>query len=184
MIYSLKKYFHRFFTSEKEIDIAALRKYRDFDTYELSLEVFKEQSIYLAAKLPSEPPEGITYRFGPSGYMGNVNSEYCSIPTAWKNVNNYCHWHFAELPVIILAFESSAKKIVLPDEFIKAKLPFQKSWMDLFKKLYPDKKVLKLSREKFPADTLIPVNHATSTNETPIGKCFYRNFHVSRALLI
>ena len=181
MIHRLKNYCKLFFTSEKEPDVTALRKYRDFDTYELSIEVFERQSIYIAAKLPSEPPEGITYHFGPSGYMGNIHSEYCSIPTAWRNVNNYCHWHFAELPVIILAFESNAKKIVLPDEFITAKMPFQKSWMDLFKKLYPEKKVLKLSRVNFPADALIPVNHSTSTNETPIGKCLYKHFHASRA---
>jgi len=181
MINYFKKQFTRFFDSEKKIDLVNIKKYREFDTYELSVEVFERRSVYISAKLPSEPPEGITYEFGPSGYIGDSSSEYCTIPTVWKNVDNYCHWNFVELPVIILAFESSAKNIILPDEFIQAKLPFQKSWIDLLIQLYPEKKILKLSKQKIPSNTLIPVNHATSKSETPIGKCLYRNYHVSRA---
>ena len=81
-----------------------ISKYREFDSYEPDIIKHEAESIYIKQKLPSEPPQGITYHFCATGYFTkNRNSNYCIIFTEWKNINNYCHWTFVELPLIYLA---------------------------------------------------------------------------------
>jgi len=181
----LKKIMHRWFSKPQpprpQLDYKEIRKYRQFDVYQLDLEVYPAQEIFIPQKLPSEPPEGILYRFGPSGYMGDSSSDYCVIPTTWWYVNNYCHWNFSELPFLFLAFESDAPYVVLPDGILDASLAFHTRWMEVFAELYPQKKVLRLSEISFPVDALFPVNHDSSFNKQPIGKGKYMNYHVGRA---
>ena len=95
-----------------------IKKYREFDKYSLDVVVFPKSKIHINKMLPSEPLEGITYSFGPSGYLGDETAEYCVVPVAWENVNNYCHWTFSELPILFLAFASKPKNILLPNEII------------------------------------------------------------------
>jgi capsular polysaccharide biosynthesis protein len=161
--------------------ISDIKKYREFDSYELDIEIHRGQDVFIAAKIPSEPPEGITYQFGPSGYIGDPSSDYCVIPTTWRNVNNYCHWNFSELPYLFLAFESNVKNIVLPDAIIDSQLSFQKRWMELLSSLYPNKRIHRVSDSKFPKNALFPINHDTSASTKPIGKCAYKHYHHSRA---
>jgi capsular polysaccharide biosynthesis protein len=182
MISILKKIYRHFVPRGYYIlDLDAVAKYREFDKYTLDEEVFPETSVLISAKLPSEPPEGITYTFGASGYMGDPSSNFCVIPTTWKNVNNYCHWMFTELPYLMLAFESKAAIIVLPAAIKNAKLPFQKRWLQVLKLKYPEKKVVELLKVAYPENALIPVNHCTSTSEDAIGKSMYKYYHHSRA---
>lgn len=164
-------------TSEKT---KLIRNFRELDHYDLDFEVFPSREVFIPKQLPSEPEHGITYKFGPSGYRGNVNSDYCIIPTEWKNVNNYCHWTFAELPLLILAFSSTAKNIILPPSLINVKLPFQKRWFELLGQIFPGKKISCKKGILLP-DSLIPFNHDTSCNESLIGKCSYKHYHHSRA---
>ena len=168
-------------TRKQTMDLDLISKYREFDTYELSVEVFPKVKIHIPKKLPSEPEQGIDYTFGPSGYLGDPNSDYCIIPTEWKNINNYCHWNFTEIPVLHLAFSGTAKNIVLPSSMLELVQPFQIRWMEILKKKYPGKPVLDLSKIPYPSDPLIPVNHDTSSSETLIGKCAYKYYHHSRA---
>jgi hypothetical protein len=184
--------------------ISDIEKYREFDSYELDIEIHGGQNVFIAARLPSEPPEGITYQFGPSGYIGDPSSDYCVVPTTWKNVNNYCHWNFSELPYLFLAFESNVKNIILPDAIIDSQLSFQKRWMELLSSLYPNKRIHRVSsfqkrwmallsslcpnkrihgvsNSKFPKNALFPINHDTSASIKPIGKCEYKHYHHSRA---
>ncbi|HMB01135.1 MAG TPA: glycosyltransferase 61 family protein, partial [Spirochaetota bacterium] len=158
-----------------------IARYRVFDHYTLPHEVYPAESIHIPSRLPSEPPEGITYQFCASGYTGDPASDYCVIPTIWRNIHNYCHWHFSELPLLFLAFESKAANIVLPDEIIKAGLPFQKKWLSLLYSLYPKKKIIKCSQAKYPPNALIPRNHDTSSSRKPLGLSQYRHYHHSRA---
>lgn len=165
----------------KKYSLAEIEQLREFDSYELDVTVSDAFDIHLSAKLPSEPPEGIHYHFEASGYIGSADADYCVILTKWKNENNYCHWTFSELPQLFLAFESGAKHLVLPDEYLDVKLPFQKAWMKLLFDRYPEAKVHRRSQKQFPKDALIPRNHDTSTNQTMIGKCPYRFYHQGRA---
>ncbi len=164
-----------------QLDTDKIQRYREFDEYELDIEVYGRKSIYIASKLPSEPPEGITYEFGPSGYMGEISSNYCAIPTTFRNFNNYCHWSFSEIPFLFLAFESGVENIVLPDALIDANLPFQKRWLELLCSMYPSKNILRISKTRFPEDALIPVNHDTSKSTRPVGNTQYMWYHRSRA---
>ena len=177
----LKKLSKKFLINQPTIDLKAIEKYRELDSYSLDIEIFPPKNIDIPQRLPSEPPEGITYSFGPSGYSGHPNSNYCLIPTTWRNVNNYCHWNFSELPLLFLAFESKASNIILPDSIINGYLPFQIRWMKILSELYPDKKIYKISKIDLPSQTLIPYNHDTSSNTRLIGNCTYKNYHHSRA---
>lgn len=177
----IKKIYRKLIYLKDAKRVKYIEKYREFDEYSLDIEIFREQKIYLPSKLPSEPIGGITYKFGPSGYIGNPSSNFCVIPTTWKNVNNYCHWNFSELPFLILAFESEAENVVLPDSIVDAKQSFQIRWLEVLTMLNPDKKIGKISDVKYPKDSMIPVNHDTSTNTSLIGKCQYKHYHHSRA---
>jgi len=177
----LRKIYRKIFPFKSAKSNRLIEKYREFDEYSLDIEIFKGQVIHIDQKLPSEPPSGVTYKFGPSGYIGNPDSTFCVIPTTWKNVNNYCHWNFTELPFLFLAFESNAKKILLPDSIIDAKLPFQKRWLEILAMMYPEKEILRVSKTEYPIDALIPINHDTSSNTSAIGKCQYKHYHHSRA---
>jgi hypothetical protein len=46
-----------------------IRKYREHDSYDTDITVFEKEEIFIPKKLPSEPEEGITYRFGPTGFI-------------------------------------------------------------------------------------------------------------------
>jgi hypothetical protein len=163
------------------IDLPAIKTYREFDSYKLDIESYPAKSFYVSSILPSEPPSGINYFFGPSGFIGKPNSNYCVIHTPWRDINNYCHWNFSELPLLFLGFESAAKNIVIPDSIFNAKHHFQKRWLKILKNIYPDKKLGKYSNTVLPSNILIPINHDTSSNLTPIGNCFYKDYHHGRA---
>ena len=180
----VRKLYRRIVKREKiknKLNIADIEKFREFDQYELDIVICKRKSIHIESKLPSEPPEGITYEFGPSGYTGEIASDYCVIPTTYRNVNNYCHWSFSELPFLFLAFESNTRNIVLPDSIIDAKLPFQRRWMEILYTMHPEKNIMRISNTNFPENSLIPVNHDTSLSKKPIGKTQYKWYHRSRA---
>ena len=181
MVETIKQVYRDIFRKDLQLDKVLLKKYREFDTYELDEEVYPAARIHIPQRLPSEPPEGITYEFGPSGYVGDHASGYCVVPTTWRSVNNYCHWTFSELPYLLLAFASPAKHIGLPRALLQGKQPFQKRWIQLLRTLHPEKKPVRLDKSSYPDNALIPVNHDTSTRATPIGKCQYRNYHYSRA---
>jgi hypothetical protein len=74
----------------------------------------------------------------------------CAIPTKWRNVDNYCHWTFTELPLIYLPFSGAATNIVLPDALLNAKLTFQIRWYEVIKKYSPEKKSYMLQASGFP----------------------------------
>ena len=178
---SLKKIYQKLIKANSSQKLKLISQYRELDSYELDLEIFPKSEVFIPKKLPSEPEEGITYRFGPTGFKRNINSDFCVIPTEWKNVNNYCHWTFAEIPLLHLAFSSSATNIVLPSALINVKLSFQARWFEILKKKYPGKKILSISKAKYPSNSFIPINHDTSNNEGLIGKCPYKYYHHSRA---
>jgi len=181
----MKKRFLNFFKKKSKTPRLekpySIDKYREFDKYQLTKEVYQEKTVFISSKLPSEPPEGIEYQFGPTGYVGNSKSNYCVIPTTWKNVNNYCHWNFTELPFLFLLFESSVQNIVIPDKIIDCKLPFQQRWLEILRNNHPEKNIFRLSKINPPANSLIPINHDTSTNTKLIGKCQYKFYHHGRA---
>lgn len=158
-----------------------IRKYREFDQYNLDLIVYPKKQIWIPKKLPSEPPQGVIYTFGPSGYTGRVDSGFCIIPTEWRNVNSYGHFTLSELPLLYLAFSSPAKHIVLPDAIMEAKLSFQVKWLRALKAKFPGKTVTPISKTTCPENPLIPINHDTSSSEHLIGKCPYKHYHHSRA---
>lgn len=130
---SIARFFEKFtgFLSgerrRKRVKAELIAKYREFDAYDLDEVVTPAFEIKTPRLLPSEPPGGITYRFGPSGYLSkNRNADYCVIHTQWKNVANYCHWTFCELPLLHLALASTAKYVVIPDALQDYTQPFQK----------------------------------------------------------
>lgn len=184
-MFSLKKLLNKIisgiYSPENEFNLELIERYREFDRYNLTLEVYPGAKIHIPPKLLSEPPEGITYEFNPSGYIGNIDSDYCVVPTTWRNPNNYCHWNFSELPFLFLAFESNANNIVLPDSFMRSRLPFQKRWLEILISAHPSKTIQSLSKAMYPDDSLIPINHDTSNSTKLIGKCQYRHYHHSRA---
>jgi hypothetical protein len=117
-------------------DLELIKTYREFDRYKLDLEIYPKTKIHIPRKLPSEPTNGVTYVFEPSGYIGEINSTVCVVPVSWRNINNYCHWNFSEIPVLHLAFSSTAKIIWLAPAFLEANLPFQLRWIEILKKKY------------------------------------------------
>jgi capsular polysaccharide biosynthesis protein len=169
------------FRSQFRTDGELVRRYREFDDYQLDHEVFPAVDIHIPQRLLSEPPQGIDYRFGPSGYRGNRNSNYCVIPSPWRDVNNYCHWTLTELPFLVLAFESGADNLLLPPAMLWTRFPFQERWMQLLRKKYPGKHLLNVRKHDYPGDALFPVNHDTSSSQEPIGKCEYRHYHHGKA---
>lgn len=181
MLEPVKIVYRRLFKSRFRTDSEMVRRYREFDDYRLDIEVFPAAEIHIPRRLLSEPPEGITYRFGPSGYRGNRNSNYCVIASPWRDVNNYCHWTLTELPFLVLAFESSAATILLPPAMRVTRFAYQERWMELLRKRYPKKKLLSVRKHDYPEDALFPVNHDTSSSRAPIGKCEYRHYHHGKA---
>lgn len=156
--------------------------YREFASYTVDETVVIPQKIHIPKVLPSEPPQGVDYQFEATGYFTkNRNSAYCTIPTEWRNVNNYCHWTLTEIPLMALALESSAPTIVLPDALLNASLPFQKRWLKVLQEAYPEKNILPLSKNKDKLDGILPVNQDTSVSRHLIGKCEYTWYHRSRA---
>ena len=158
-----------------------IAKYREFDSYSVDIEVESEQHVHIPAALPSEPAEGLTYTFGATGFLGPIDARFCVVFSEWKNVNNYCHWSFTEVPFIHLALESPAPTVVLPDVLIEADLPFQSRWWDILKTKFSDKLILPLSEFDNESPVLRPVNHDTSSNfDRLIGQCPYTFYHRSR----
>ena len=156
--------------------------YREFASYTVDETVVASQKIHIPKVLPSEPPQGVDYQFEATGYFTkNRKSDYCTIPTEWRNVNNYCHWTLTEIPLMALALESSAPTIVLPDALLKASLPFQKRWLEILREAFPKKRILPLSKNKDKLDGILPVNQDTSMARHLIGKCEYTWYHRSRA---
>ena len=159
-----------------------ISKYREFDSYEPDIIKHKAESIYIKQKLPSEPPQGITYHFCATGYFTkNRNSDYCIIFTEWKNINNYCHWTFVELPLIYLALDSNSQYVVIPDVLLNINRPFQIRWWEILNRKFADKDIIALSRFDKKVNGIIPVNHDTSTSQKKIGKCDYKHYHHARA---
>lgn len=184
----LKKFFSKIANTKQQFSFHAddpvelIKKYREFDSYSLDVEVYPKTKIHIPKKLPSEPEEGFTYTFEQTGYIGNINSAHCVIPCSWRNVHNYCHWTFSEVPVLHLAFSSPADTILLPSSLLEENLPlsFEVRWLEVLKKRYPGKNLAPLSKQTYE-NILIPVNHDTSSSETPVGKCAYKHYHHSRA---
>ncbi len=157
-------------------------RYRNFDEYELDVVRKEGLEIHIDQKLPSEPPEGITYRFGPSGYITEgKNPDYCIIHTQHHSPNNYCHWTLRELPWLCLALESSANFVVVPDVLLNGDQAFQKRWWEILRKKYGHKTIIPLSGLPGGIDGIIPVNHDTSSSKLMVGKCEYSYYHTSRA---
>ena len=156
--------------------------YREFDTYQPDEIVVPAQTIHIPKMLPSEPPEGVEYRFGATGYFTkNRDQKYCTIPTEWRNVDNYCHWTLTEVPLLALALESSAPNVVIADRLLNGKLPFQKRWLAVLSEAYPEKKIFPLSEKPNKLNGILPVNQDTSVARHLIGKCEYTWYHRSRA---
>lgn len=156
--------------------------YREFDTYLPDEIVVPAQNIHIPKLLPSEPPEGIEYHFEATGYFTKSrNQNYCTIPTEWRNVNNYCHWTLTEIPILALAFESAAPTLVIADRLLNVELPFQKRWLEILRQAFPDKEVLPLSANEDKINGILPVNQDTSLARHLIGKCEYTWYHRSRA---
>jgi capsular polysaccharide biosynthesis protein len=158
-------------------------RYRELDSYSVDCTRTQASDVFIEKKLLSEPPEGITYSFGPTGYLTrDRNQDYCVIYSPWRNVNNYCHWTFCEVPLIHLALESQAPNIVVADALLTASLPFQARWLKVLNQRFPQKKVSLLSKLSIKQEGMIPLNHDTSSNTTRlIGKCAYRHYHHARA---
>jgi hypothetical protein len=159
-----------------------IEKYREFDSYQPDIVTYEAVTIHVDKVLPSEPPAGVTYEFCASGYFTkNRDNKFCIIPTEWRNVDNYCHWTFSELPLLCLALESDSEYIVIPDRLLNAKLPFHRRWWEILRKRYPDKKLVPLSRCNNKVNGIMPVNHDTSSSKKLIVNCEYRHYHHGRA---
>ena len=177
---ALARFIHN--KSSKKSKELRIPKYREFDTYQLDIVKTPPVEIHIPKLLPSEPPEGVTYRFGPSGYISKgKNTDVCVIHTEWRSVKNYCHWTFSEVPLMHLALESNAKYIILPDALLNVFLPFQIRWLEILDKIFPDKTILALSELSDISNGIIPVNHDTSSSNSLIGKGRYRDYHAGRA---
>ena len=179
----LKKINERISFMEKE---RLWAKYREFDIYEPDVVVHAAKSIHIEKKLPSEPPEGITYHFCATGYMTeNRDPDYCVIYREWRDVhyghNSYCHWTLTEVPLICLALESNAKIVVIPDILLEGKTPFQKRWWQILRKKFPHKNIIPLSELPRGVKGILPLNHDTSSSKRLIGKCAYKYYHQGRA---
>jgi len=161
-------------------------KYREFDFYEPDLVVHAAESVYIEKRLPSEPPEGITYQFCATGYKTkNRDPNYCIIHREWRGAHyghdSYCHWLLSEVPLMYLALESDAKNVVIPDVLLKERRPFHKQWWQILRKKFPHKNIIPLSELPKGIKGIIPLNHDTSTSNKLIGKCAYRHYHHARA---
>lgn len=158
-----------------------IKTYRSHDRYQLDITVEPEKSMHVPGMLPSEPPEGITYHFGPSGFIKNgQETDRCVIPTQWWQINNYCHWTFSEMPLLGLCMESGYSEVVIPDRLLKARLPYQEQWLSLLYSLYPGVHLRPFSEFGEIPGGVIPVNHDTSSNRSLIGACEYRHYHQGR----
>lgn len=181
--------------------------YRRRSEYALDLVIAKGYQLHVPGALPSEPPEGLTYHFGDSGFdildnkivtpdgrMMNFQGDkprhekVALIPTPWKNVRNYAHWMVSELPYLYLAFRSvesvGTELIVVPDQLQDAASRFAKdTWRALYRKLAPDAPVVSLeSLGRFSAGQLfIPYNNCSYAGETKIRQAWYAWYHTSRA---
>ena len=159
----------------------AITKYREFEYYEPDIKMHEAKSLFIDRELPSEPPSGVTYHFCASGYFAkDRNLDYCVIYTEWRNVNNYCHWTFSELPLIYLALESISKNIVIPDNLLNAKEPYQIRWWKILYNEFAHKKIIPLSKLSRHVNGIVPVNHDTSSSNKMIGKCEYKHYHHGR----
>lgn len=153
-------------------------QYREWDTYEPDVIRTPAQTIHVPQVLPSEPPEGIDYRFCATGYFTRGrNPEVCSIPTEWRLVDNYCHWMLCELPLMSLALESGVRCVELPRALLKHTTAFQvRSW-NAIRAMLPNAEVTRLRGR----NGILPVNHDTSTSVEKIGLADYRHYHHARA---
>ncbi len=181
--------------------------YRRRSGYALDVVVADGYDLSVPGALPSEPPEGVTYHFGDSGFdtldnkivtadgrvmnfhgdsprYGNV----ALIPTAWKNVHNYSHWMVSELPYLYLAFllarTAETELILVPDDLQSAPSPFAKeTWRALHDQLAPDAPVVSLtSAGRLSARRLfIPYNHCSYAGDAKIHQAWYAWYHSSRA---
>lgn len=180
-----KKFFEKLQSlfSGKSISLEEkIAQYREFANYTVDETVVEAQNVHIPKMLPSEPPEGVDYIFGATGYFTkNRNPDYCTIPTEWRNVNNYCHWTLTEIPLIVLALENTATNVVFADRLLNVELPFQKRWWEILKGVFPDKNILPLSTNQNKLDGILPINQDTSVARHLIGKCEYTWYHRSRA---
>ena len=155
----LKLLFRRLIRKDK-IDDATVSKWRNWDKYSLDVVRTPALSVHIDKALPSEPPEGITYEFGPSGYITRgKNLEYCVIYTPRRGFNNYCHWTLNEIPLMLLALHSGAKNIVFPDAILNANSAFQVRWLEMLTKYFPEQNIVPLSSLAEGTDGMVPVNH-------------------------
>jgi len=165
------------------IDDATVGKWRNWDIYSLDIIRTPALSIHIDKALPSEPPGGITYEFGPSGYITQgKNLDYCVIYTPRRGFNNYCHWTLNEVPLMLLALDSGVKNIVFPDAFLNATNAFQVRWLEILGECFPGQNILPLSSLPEGIDGIVPVNHESSSSERPIGMCAYKHYHNGRAM--
>lgn len=160
---------------------AIVRQYREHDDYVPDVVRFPAQTVHIESALPSEPPQGVTYRFCATGYFNRGRDrEYCAIHSPWRNVSNFCHWMFSELPLIHLAMESGAV-VALPRALLEPKLPFQAFSWQILRDRFPAVRTIRLSELPRRCHPVEPVNHDTSSSTRPIGRCEYRHYHHSRA---
>ncbi len=159
-----------------------IARYREFDIYEPDIIVTPACIVDLPAVLPSEPPEGVRYYFCASGYFTRGRDpEYCVIHSAWRNIKNYCHWTLTEIPFILLALESPAQQVVIPDELLDASQPFHRQWWEILYRHYPQKTIIRLSEFDTTIKGILPVNHDTSSMQGLVGRCAYSYYHHGRA---
>jgi hypothetical protein len=176
------RYFSRRILGINHVNHDKPLRWRAWDEYSLDIVRTPSLSIHIEKTLVSEPPEGITYEWGPSGYITDKkNSDYCIIYTERNGISNYCHWTMNEIPLMLLALESGAKNVVFPDAVLNGELPFQVRWLEILANLFPDKNIMPVSALGHDVDGIIPVNHELSSSKRRIGKCAYNNYHNGRA---
>lgn len=131
-----------------------ITKYREFDDYDLDEVVTPAFEIKTPRLLPSEPPGGITYRFGASGYISkNRNPDYCVIHTEWKNVANYCHWTFCELPLLHLALARATSYCIQVVENLRKHMDLSQTYTD--EKKYINRRGRRLKNEREVQEYLV-----------------------------
>ena len=157
-------------------------KWRAWDKYTLDIVRTPAFSMHIEKAMVSEPPEGITYEWGPSGYITEGrNPDYCILYSTRNGISNYCHWTLNEVPLMLLALESGAKDVFFPDELLNGRAPFQVRWLEFMASLFPDVNIIPLSTLEKDTNGIIPVNHDLSNSKRFIGKCAYNNYHNGRA---
>lgn len=152
-------------------------EFREFNHYTTTITLHPATSIHIPKQLPSEPPEGITYHFSPTGFIGNIHSNSTSLLSTWKNLHNYCHWFLAEFPYLHMMFQSKFYTLYLPTYFKNPQHTYQIDTIHTLQQLYPNHNILYTTP---PNNTAIPRNHDTSINLTPIHKTTYNHYHHSR----